>query len=153
MFTIRKLELQDERRWRELWQGYCDFYKMSLSGETTDYLWDRLMKNQSTIFAIVAEDAEGSIWGIANCVVHESTSSLLPICCLQDLFVDPSVRNQGIGKALMEWLLAEMKRQNWSRVYWHTREDNHSARKLYDKFTSLNHFVRYVVTHSPGTHK
>jgi hypothetical protein len=39
----------------------------------------------------------------------------------------------------------EMKRQRWSRLYWHTRLTNYRARGLYDKFTSHSDFVRYTV--------
>ncbi|HEY8263776.1 MAG TPA: GNAT family N-acetyltransferase, partial [Methyloceanibacter sp.] len=31
----------------------------------------------------------------------------------------------------------------WSRLYWHTRESNVAARRLYDKFAKADDFVRY----------
>src|SRR5262249_56055607 len=64
---------------------------------------------------------------------------------LADLFVDPAQRAAGVGKQLIEWLLEEMKRKRWSRLYWHTRANNYRARGLYDKFTSHNDFVRYTI--------
>lgn len=141
---VRATEIRDEARWWELWNGYCAFYKMELTEETTSYLWTRIMASKSSVSSIVFEK-NGTILGIANYVIHESTSTIKPICCLQDLFVDPSARKQGVGKALIDWLLTEMKMRNWSRVNWHTRENNYNARALYDKFTNLSDFKRYVV--------
>ena len=110
------------------------------------HLWNRIHTQGSPVFAICSVDEKDNIGGIAHYVLHESTSQLRPICCLQDLFVDQASRNNGIGHELIEWLLAEMKTRGWGRVYWHTRENNYKARALYDKFTSQNDFLRYVVT-------
>jgi len=80
-------------------------------------------------------------------VIHENTSTLTPVCYLEDLFVDPKKRAGGVGRQLIDWLVAEMKVQGWSRLYWHTRENNYRARGLYDKYGPHSGFVRYVVTH------
>lgn len=142
---IRSIEMQDEIRWRELWLGYCEFYKMNLPEENILYLWKRINDQNSPVFAICATDEKDNILGIAHYVLHESTSQLRPICCLQDLFVDQTKRKNGVGYELIEWLIKEMKVNGWGRVYWHTRENNYKARTLYDKFTSQNDFLRYVV--------
>lgn len=142
---IRLIELKDEKRWRELWLGYCQFYKMNLSEENVAHLWNRIHDQSSSVYAICSVDERGYIGGLAHYVLHESTSQLRPVCCLQDLFVDQTIRNSGIGRELIEWLLIEMKSKRWGRVYWHTSENNYKARALYDKFTSQNDFLRYVV--------
>jgi ribosomal protein S18 acetylase RimI-like enzyme len=49
--------------------------------------------------------------------------------------VDPDVRGGGAGRALMDWLVAEMKARGWSTLYWHTKENNYRARGLYDQYT------------------
>jgi ribosomal protein S18 acetylase RimI-like enzyme len=59
--------------------------------------------------------------------------------------VDPAQRATGVGKQLIDWLVEEMKRQRWCRLYWHTRVSNYRARGLYDKFTPHSDFVRYTV--------
>jgi GNAT superfamily N-acetyltransferase len=103
------------------------------------------MNPASPVYAIVAE-LDLNVVGIANYLLHESTSAIEPVCYLQDLFVDPAIRGEGVGKALIDWLLAEMKTQRWSRVYWATAENNYRARGLYDKYTPHSGFLRYVVT-------
>jgi GNAT superfamily N-acetyltransferase len=96
------------------------------------------------VYATVAE-SDGKVVGIANYLIHESTSLLTPVCYLQDLFVDPSQRGIGIGRMLIDWLVEEMKSQGWSRLYWSTRENNYQARALYDCYTPHSGFLRYVI--------
>jgi ribosomal protein S18 acetylase RimI-like enzyme len=141
---IRRTNQGDYPRWLHLWTGYCLFYSRELHPEVTAHTWSRLMNPASSIFGFVAEDA-GQVVGIANCVMHENTSTLQPVCYLQDLYVDPEARAGGIGKQMIDWLLAEMRAQGWARVYWATKENNYRARGMYDKFTSHSGFLRYVV--------
>ena len=143
--TIRRIEARDEARWRKLWEGYCRFYERKLSERITRYTWRRIMDPDSPIHAIIAERKGDGVIGIANYIIHENTWSLAPVCYLEDLFVDPKKRAAGVGQALIDWLLAEVKRQGWSRLYWNTRENNYRARGLYDKYTPHSGFLRYVV--------
>ena len=142
---IRKIEARDEERWRVLWDGYCRFYERDLSEPITRHTWTRIMDFASPVHAIVAEDATDGVIGMANYILHENTWTLTPVCYLEDLFVDPHCRAAGVGKQLIDWLVAEMKAQGWSRLYWNTKENNYRARGLYDKFTPHSGFLRYVV--------
>ena len=143
--TVRMVAPQDERRWRELFEGYCLFYKRDPSDALTTYTWVRIMDIAVPVHAIVAEHETDGVIGIANYLIHEHTLGLTPACYLADLFVDPAQRAAGVGKQLMEWLSDEMKRKRWSRLYWHTRLNNYRARGLYDKYTSHSDFVRYTI--------
>lgn len=144
--TVRSIEARDERRWRELWEGYCRFYERELSEPITRHTWARLVDPAVPVHGIVAEGAAEGVLGMANYIIHENTWSLTPVCYLEDLFVDPQRRGAGIGRQLIDWLVAQAKREGWSRVYWHTRETNYRARGLYDKYTPHSGFVRYVVS-------
>ena len=144
MVNVRPIEARDEARWRQLWDGYCRFYERELSEPITHHTWARITDAQSPVYAIVAETEDG-VLGMANYILHENTWSLTPVCYLEDLFVDPDRRAAGIGGKLIDWLRAEMVRQGWSRIYWHTRENNYRARGLYDKYTPHSGFVRYVI--------
>jgi GNAT superfamily N-acetyltransferase len=143
--SIRRAAARDEKRWRELFDGYCVFYKRPLSEPLTRHTWERIMDDLSPIHAIVAEKRNEGVVGIANYVIHEHTLGLTTVCYLGDLFVDPAQRAAGVGERLIAWLVAEMKREGWSRLYWHTRQNNYRARGLYDKFTPHSDFVRYTV--------
>jgi GNAT superfamily N-acetyltransferase len=142
--VIRSVLPADEPAWRKLWRGYCDFYDTRLSDEVTARTWKRILDPDSGVTCLLAE-VEGSIAGFAHCVVHENTWEISPVCYLEDLFVAPGQRGQGVGKALLEWLRNSMRAEGWSRLYWVTHKDNATARALYDQFTSADDFVRYTV--------
>lgn len=145
--TIRRIEPGDEPRWRVLWDGYNRFYEREPREALTRHLWERLFDPASPVHAIVAEH-EGSVLGMAHYLIQESTSKLTPVCYLQDLFVDPAERGGGVGRMLIDWLVAETKTQGWSRLYWHTKENNYRARALYDSYTPRSAFVQYVIENS-----
>lgn len=142
--TIRSALPSDEAAWRRLWHGYCDFYRAQVADEVTSRTWKRILDPDSGVMCVVAE-LDGNVYGFANCVVHENTWETQPICYLEDLYVDPSARRHGIGRALIEWLRNSMRAEGWARLYWHTREDNATARRLYDRFAEADDFVRYVI--------
>ncbi|MGZ5176585.1 MAG: N-acetyltransferase family protein [Burkholderiales bacterium] len=146
--TIRRIEARDEGRWRELWDGYCRFYERDLSEAITRHTWARILDAACPVHAIVADHARNGVIGMANYVIHENTWTLTPVCYLEDLFVDPGQRANGVGSELIDWLLAEMIEQRWSRLYWNTRENNYRARGLYDKYTPHSGFVRYVINNT-----
>ena len=143
--TVRRIEARDEARWRELWDGYCRFYEREPSEAITRHTWTRIMDRASPVHGIVAERADDGVIGMANYVIHENTWSLTPVCYLEDLYVDPARRAAGVGKQLIDWLVAQTAQQGWSRLYWHTRETNYRARGLYDQYTPHSGFVRYQV--------
>ncbi|OZI64493.1 GNAT family N-acetyltransferase [Bordetella genomosp. 11] len=142
---IRPIEPRDEARWRILWDSYTRFYEREPDAAITRHTWSRILDPHSPVYAIVAEDDTGAVIGIANYLLHENTSTLAPVCYLQDLFVDPEARANGVGRQLIDWLVDEMKARKWSRLYWQTKENNYRARGLYDKYTPHSGFIRYVI--------
>ena len=148
--TIRKVEARDEPKWRDLWAGYIRFYEEEPSDAVTLHAWKRILDPSAPVHAIVAEREGEGVIGIANYVIHDDTWTLAPVCYLEDLFVDPGQRAAGAGQQLIDWLVEEMKKRGWARLYWHTRENNYRARGLYDKYTPHSGFVRYVVSNPNG---
>jgi GNAT superfamily N-acetyltransferase len=147
---IRRIEARDEPRWRELFDGYTRFYGREPDEALKGHNWRRIMDPGSPVKAIVAVDA-GHVVGIANFLTHENTLTLAPVCYLQDLFVDPEVRARGAGRAMIDWLVAQMQAQGWARLYWNTKEDNYRARGLYDRYTPHSGFLRYVLYNSTSS--
>ena len=108
--TIRPIEARDEKRWRELWKGYCAFYDDdSVPEKVTRHSWARILDPAVPMHAIVAEHPEAGVIGFANYVLHESTWSLTPVCYLEDLFVVEAQRAHGAGRRMIDWLVARMK--------------------------------------------
>jgi GNAT superfamily N-acetyltransferase len=145
----RPAEAADEPRWRELWDAYTRFYEREPVEAVTRHTWARILDPAVPVHALVAVSEEGIV-GIANYLIHENTSTLTPVCYLQDLFVDPAARTQGVGRRLIDALWREVRASGWSGLYWQTRETNYRARALYDSYTPHSGFVRYVLRHDPS---
>jgi GNAT superfamily N-acetyltransferase len=140
--TIRAIEEKDKDQWLKLWAGYLEFYKSTISSEQTELTWKRLINNELKMFGFVAESEEGVI-GFTHCLFRPSTWTETDYCYLEDLFVDPSIRGKGVGRALMNKVVELAKEKNSKRVYWTTQEFNKTARVLYDSITPVSEFVQY----------
>jgi GNAT superfamily N-acetyltransferase len=139
---IRDPRPGDEPDWRRLWLGYCIFYETDVPEAVTAATWERMLRPGSPLFGRIAE-WDGRIAGFTISILHEGSWTTRPCCYLEDLFVDPSFRGRGIARALIEDLVQRCPTQGWSRLYWHTRNSNREARRLYDKFVRADDFVRY----------
>jgi GNAT superfamily N-acetyltransferase len=139
---IRPLEPGDRAAWDPLWQGYLAFYNATLSPETTDTTWKRLNDPAEPMFAL-GTFVDGKLLGIVHYLFHRSCWTIGDYCYLQDLFVADSARGLGLGRALIEAVYEKAETAGASRVYWLTKEDNHTARALYDRVADRSGFIQY----------
>lgn len=137
---IAPLRIEDHARWIILARGYKTFYKTTLPDAEYEKSWQRLLA-QDGVFGLGAM-RDGQLLGIAHYLFH--TSVWAPsVCYLQDLFVDPLARGQGIARELIEAVAADARARDASRFYWLTQEHNATGRALYDKVAKFNGFIRY----------
>ena len=139
--SIRPLNQEDETAWRRLWGDYLDFYNVTLTEADTEHLFSQLL-NGSVHFGFVAEKGDDVV-GFVHCTPHASTWAPQGYCYLEDLYVDPSARTGGVGRSLIERVYDEADKRGFAHVYWHTNNDNQTARRLYDKLATLSDFVQY----------
>ncbi|MBS0269052.1 MAG: GNAT family N-acetyltransferase [Proteobacteria bacterium] len=140
---VRPIVASDEQAWVRLFRDYIAFYKATVPEDVIAQTWRRLLKQEDNMMALIARDDKGQALGIAAFVFHRSTWSLTWYCYLEDLFVAPEARGQGVGRALIEATYAEADRRGVNRTYWATQDDNATARKLYDRVGQLTEFVQY----------
>jgi GNAT superfamily N-acetyltransferase len=142
--VITNFRSADYARWKVLWRGYLDFYETTLPDALYDHTWQRLMA-PGPIFGFGARlgGAEAPLVGITHYLFHDHIWSTKPVCYLGDLFVDASVRGKGAGRALIERVAAAARERDCLRLYWTTKEDNATARLLYDRIAKFNGFIRY----------
>jgi len=98
--TVRKASLTDLDSLSHLFDSYRVFYgKISdlLLGKA--FLKDRIENKESEIFA--SFDAEGTMTGFIQLYPIFSSTRLKRFWLLNDLFVEPACRGQGISKALL----------------------------------------------------
>ena len=139
---IRSLAAGDRAQWDVLWAGYLQFYETTLDAGVSDITFARLIDPESALFALVAE-ADGALAGLAHCVLHPATWDAADYCYLEDLFVAPGTRGQGVGRALIEAVYARADALGCARVYWHTHESNKTAQALYDRAATKSGFIVY----------
>jgi GNAT superfamily N-acetyltransferase len=95
------------------------------------------------VHALVAE-AGGELVGLTHYLYHRSSTRIVPVCYLQDLFTAESVRGRGVGKALIEAVYDQARAAGCDRVYWQTHETNATAMRLYDQVAEKTGFVVYA---------
>ena len=142
--SIRDIVPSDEAAWRGLWGQYLAFYGVDLAPEITDQTWGRIVDAGSLLRGRLALSG-GEALGFALHHTHLSTWAAGADCYLEDLFLTEGARGRGIGRALMDDLIAICRAKGYSRLYWHTDESNLRARKLYDSYTPTDGHVRYRI--------
>ncbi len=139
---IRDARPEDKASWLGLWQGYLTFYGSAIGPEVTETTWSRITDPIVPVFTRLAVVGDKPV-GFATCILHPRTWAIEPACYLEDLFVDEALRGRGIGRRLIDDLIAMGKRDGWTNLYWHTNSDNETARRLYDRYDKADDFVRY----------
>ena len=134
---------QDEHDvWYPLWRGYQAFYKVDIAEEISRLTWQRFFDDREPMHCDLVE-ADGVVRGLVHSIDHRSCWLKEHSCYLQDLFVDPACRGQGLGRRLIEHVLAKAKARGCARVHWLTHESNLEAMKLYDRIADKPGFVQY----------
>lgn len=139
---IRALRFNDRDQWYELWREYLRFYRQRLPEEITEASFRRLAGDDQQLHGLVAE-FEGRLAGFVNYLFHPSSWSLTQVCYLEDLFVDPTMRGRGVGRALIRAVYDAADAAGATTVYWMTQEFNAAGRALYDTLAHRTSFIRY----------
>ena len=140
MIETTPLRPEDHDRWEVLARGYKTFYRTELPPSEYDWAWQRLLQ-ADTVHGIGAR-LDGRLVGIAHYLFHANVW-MGDACYLQDLYVDATVRGQGVARALIGCVAEAAEARGAVRYYWHTAVDNTVARALYDKLAQHRGFIRY----------
>jgi GNAT superfamily N-acetyltransferase len=139
---IRPLRPDDFAQWLPLWQGYQQFYKVSLSEAVTAQTWARFFEELVPMHGFVAEE-NGKLLGMVHYIYHYSTWTTGPYVYLQDLFTNEAARGKGIATRLIEAVYDQAAGAGASRVYWLTHESNDTAISLYRKVADQSGFIQF----------
>lgn len=142
---IRPIKESDKEQWLPLLQGYLTFYKSEWPQEVVDSTFQRFLDPNETVNCAVAvdDDDDSKLVGFATYITHRNTWTIGDSMYLNDLFVDPSVRNGGYGRKLIEYVYKEADEKHCDTTYWHTQHFNHRAQLLYTKIGVKDDFVKY----------
>lgn len=140
MVTVGPLTDAEHDAWEGLFRDYMAFYERDPEQAMYDRAW-REFRSDTRMHALGAR-IDGELVGFTHFLVHPSTSGP-DACYLQDLFTAPAARGQGVGRALIEAVAGWARDRECGRVYWQTKHDNATARRLYDEVAEHDGFVVY----------
>ncbi len=129
---VRPAERQDRSQLLDLIEGYFAFYRTPFQTPKVEALLDRLEQDSGLGVQLVA-DVDGRLQGFASLYSCVDTLVADRILIINDLFVDPSFRNHGVGAALFDASLAYATAHGYARVDWVTAQDNRDAQRFYDR--------------------
>ncbi|WP_414546487.1 N-acetyltransferase family protein [Nostoc sp. CCY0012] len=128
---LRFAEPADSNVLFDLIKGLAEYEKLShaVTGNALD-LQEHLFGSPKYVEAILAEYAGQSV-GFALFFYNYSTFLTKPGIYLEDLFVLPEYRRQGIGKAILSKVAQIAVERNCGRLEWSVLDWNESAQAFY----------------------
>ena len=129
---IRNIQIKDKADWEKLYQGYADFYKVEITEEILNTVWNWLHDLKHELNGLVYE-IDNHIVAIAHYRRMPSPLRGKDIGFLDDLYVHPDYRGRKIGEDIINKLNEISKERGWGLIRWITRNDNYNAKSLYDR--------------------
>ena len=140
--TLQPAAETDFTAWLPLWKSYQTFYRVDIPDTVTQLTWQRFFHPVEPMYCAVAK-REGRIVGFVHYLFHRSTWAESDYCYLEDLFVDPAVRGQHIGKRLIEYVQLQARKRPSASMYWHTHETNLRGQRLYNWVAEKSGMIEY----------
>ena len=132
-YNIRSATGEDAARLLDFIRKLAEYEKLSDSvTASTERLRKYGFSDHPYFEALLAEDADGCALGMALYFFTFSTFLAKPTLYLEDLFVLPEWRNNGIGKSFFRRLLAIAKERGCGRVEWSVLDWNEASIHFYE---------------------
>jgi GNAT superfamily N-acetyltransferase len=131
--TLRAAQPQDAGLLAELIRELAIYERLEEEcAVTEDLILTQLFGQRPAAEAIVGE-VDGVPQGFALFFTNFSTFLGKPGLYLEDLFVRPEARGHGLGRALLEKLIAIARERRYGRVEWSVLDWNVDAQAFYTK--------------------
>jgi RimJ/RimL family protein N-acetyltransferase len=143
--TIRPLEQSDFFAWHELYSAYAEFYETPLTDDRAMRVWAWLHNGEHVARGIVALDDDDQLIGLAHVWEFERLLENDKGLYLEDLYVRPENRKQGVATDLINSLKEGAAENKVGVIRWITASDNETARKVYDKLAEKTDWVTYDI--------
>ena len=117
-------------------RAYCDFYEVAPSGADLEALARALIADpEHEGIQLIARGEDGEPLGFATVYWTWQTLTAGRAAVMNDLFVAPDARGQGIGMALIEECRRRAGEYGCPELVWETTPDNEAGKRLYDSLT------------------
>jgi GNAT superfamily N-acetyltransferase len=143
--NVRPIAPQDRGDWDTLYAAYAAFYEIEQTQEMRDRVWGWLFDPAASSEALVAENAQGMLIGLAHFRPYARPLAAATGGFLDDLFVSPTARGSGAAQALIEALEHIAAQRGWGVIRWITADNNYRARGLYDRVATRTSWVTYDI--------
>ena len=117
--------------------GYQRFYKAEPDEARNRAHFGRLLNDHDAGIQFVALNVDGQALGFATLYFPLRSATPGVACLMNDLFVIPEARGQGIGRALILHCLRYAEAHGFHSMYWQTALDNQTAQRLYDSLPTM----------------
>ena len=129
---LREATREDVAQIRALIRELADYEKDPQAAVVTEADLLRDGFGERPLFRVVMAEWEGAVAGFAFYFFNYSTWQGRPGLYLEDLFVRPAHRGQGIGKALLVHLAGVAVRENCGRFVWQVLDWNEPSIRFYE---------------------
>jgi GNAT superfamily N-acetyltransferase len=112
--------------------AYQRFYKVKDIDDGRNRAFFRRFLGPSEDGLLLGARSEGRLIGYACLYWHFSSLEACESVLMNDLYVEGSLRGQGVGRALIEASAEVAREREVPFVEWSTAPDNETAQRLYD---------------------
>jgi GNAT superfamily N-acetyltransferase len=112
--------------------AYQRFYEVEKIDEGRNRAFFRRFLAPSDDGMLIGAWHEGELIGYACLYWHFSSTDAVETVLMNDLYVDPAVRGEGVGRALIEASASVARERGADQLEWRTAPDNATAQRLYD---------------------
>lgn len=141
---IRSLTEADRQTWESLFAAYATFYKTQVPTGGFDTVWGWIFDDDNDFWCDVAETNGQLVGFVQYQLMHRSLGGTME-CYLSDLYVESNTRGSGLGRAMIDHVIAFARSNDIPNVRWLTQEFNYPARTLYDTYAPKSDFILYNV--------
>lgn len=129
---IRPAKPEDVAEIHAMVRELADYEKsLDQAKATPEQLHDALFGERPAVFAHIAEDDGGRVFGFALWFLNYSTWTGVHGIYLEDLYVRPAARGTGYGKALLAQLARICVERGYQRLEWSVLDWNEPALAVY----------------------
>lgn len=147
--AIRSAAADDLRAVAALFDQYRQFYEQAPDAALAlQFITERFARQESVL--LVAQDEAGALVGFCQLYPSFCSVEAKPIYVLYDLFVVPSARKSGAGRALMQAAEARARADGKARMDLTTAKTNHTAQALYASLGWVRDEVFYAYSRHVG---
>ena len=133
--TIKPIAERDFFAWYGLFSAYTESLGMESTDEQTMRIWTALLGDEAD--GVLAVDDGGDTVGLAHFSVFARLLQGDTGFAIEDVFVAPDQRQQGVATALVEHVRTRAEQEHRAIVRWVTRPDDVAAKALHERFRAM----------------